>query len=153
MLDLDRTRSALAGAWTLQRWEIGFSDGRAPTLPFGPDATGLLVYSTDGWMNASIAAAHRPRLSAPSMRQAPVQEQCAAFASYFNYAGPFTLRIVDGAPHVVHQVRHSLNPNFVGTDQVRRITLEGADDLTLSADETVGQVVRSHRLIWRRAGR
>ena len=149
--DLDAVRQQLLGAWLLQRWAIEFSDGRAASLPFGADASGLIAYTADGWMNASIARGSRPVLSAPSVRQAPAAEQCAAFESYFNYAGPFTLRRVDGAAHVVHAVRFSLNPNMVGSEQVRRIQFDGDDRLTLSADEAVGGVVRQHRLEWRRA--
>ena len=149
--DLDSVRQQLLGAWLLQRWAIEFSDGRAASLPFGADASGLIAYTADGWMNASIARGSRPVLSAPSVRQAPAAEQCAAFESYFNYAGPFTLRRVDGATHVVHTVRFSLNPNMVSSEQVRRIQLDGDDRLTLSADEAVGDVVRQHRLEWRRA--
>ena len=149
--DLAAVRQRLLGAWLLHRWAIEFSDGRAASLPFGAGASGLIIYTADGWMNASIARAARPVLSAPSVRQAPAAEQCAAFESYFNYGGPFTLRLIDGAPHVVHSVRFSLNPNMVGSEQVRRIRFDGADRLTLSADEAVGGVVRQHRLEWRRA--
>jgi hypothetical protein len=148
---LASARAGLLGAWWLVRWAIEFSDGRPPSLPFGDGAQGLLVYSADGWMNASIARAARAPLSAPSVRQAPPAEQCAAFESYFNYAGPFSLRSIDGAPHVVHAVRLSLNPNAVGSEQVRRIGFDADGGLTLSADERTGGVVRRHRLEWRRA--
>ena len=148
--NLDDIRAQLLGAWTLARWGIDFSDGRAASFPFGADATGLIVYSAGGWMNASIARTGRTPLSASSVRKAPVAEQCAAFESYFNYAGPYSLRVIDGQAHVVHAVHFSLNPNFVGSQQVRRIHFEGADKLTLSADERVGDVLRQHRLDWRR---
>jgi hypothetical protein len=150
--DLEGVRRQLLGAWSLQRWQIGI-DGREPSLPFGPDASGLIVYSADGWMNATIARAGRPALSTASVRHAPAQEQCAAFESYFNYAGPFSLRAIDGVPHVLHEVRFSLNPGFVGTTQLRRIDFDGDRYLSLSADEPVGTGVRRHRLDWRRAPR
>ena len=149
---LDDIRAQLLGAWTLARWGIDFPDGRASSFPFGPDATGLIVYTADGWMNATIARAARAPLSTGSVRQAPTEQQCAAFESYFNYAGPFSLRLIDGLPHVVHAVQFSLNPNFVGSEQVRRIRFDGARRLTLSADERVGDVVRQHRLDWQRTG-
>ncbi len=149
--DLGVVRAQLLGAWLLRRWAISFDNGSADSLPFGADATGLITYTACGWMNASIARAARAPLSAPSVRQAPAAEQRAAFESYFNYAGPFALRLIGGAPHVVHSVRFSLNPNIVGTEQVRRIRLIGAHHLTLSADESAGGTVRAHRLEWRRA--
>lgn len=148
--DLDRVHEQLLGSWVLRRWQIDI-DGREPSLPFGADATGLIVYSADGWMNATIARAGRSPLSATSVRQVPSAEQCAAFESYFNYAGPFTVRAIDGVPHVLHEVRFALNPGFVGTQQLRRITFDGADRLSLSADEPVGTTVRHHRLDWARA--
>ena len=149
--NLDDIRAQLLGAWTLARWGVDFSDGRAASFPFGADAVGLIVYSADGWMNASIARTGRSPLSAASVRQAPVAEQCAAFESYFNYAGSFLLRVINGEPHVVHAVHFSLNQNFVGSEQVRRIRFDGADRLTLSADERVGDTLRQHRLDWQRA--
>ena len=47
--------NSLLGTWHLVRWDITYSDGRPASLPFGPDATGLILYSGDGTMNACIA--------------------------------------------------------------------------------------------------
>lgn len=142
----------LLGAWHLVRWEITYSDGRRPSLPFGPDATGLICYTHDGFMNACIARGNRARLSSQSVRSAPTEERLAAFESFFQYAGRYTLRSEAGRQQVVHSVTHSLNPNFVGTEQVRDVTLAEDGCLTLSgSDLRPGtQVTRQHRLIWRR---
>lgn len=142
----------LLGAWHLVRWDIGYSDGRAPTLPFGPDASGLISYTHDGVMNACIARAARPRLSSDSMRSAPVEERLAAFESFFQYAGTYRIRSQGGQQQVVHRVTHSLNPNFVGTEQVRDMTFSPDGRLTLSASDTVpgSTVARHHRLVWQR---
>ena len=142
----------LLGTWHLRRWEIAYSDGRAPTLPFGPDALGLIQYTADGWMSACIARAGRPPLSAESMRKLPSAEAVAAFESYFQYAGCYTLRVLEGRPQVVHQVTMSLNPNFVGSEQVRDMHFDADGRLTLSASDTVpgSDVARHHRLTWER---
>ncbi|MCI1191208.1 lipocalin-like domain-containing protein [Calidifontimicrobium sp. SYSU G02091] len=146
----------LLGSWRLVRWEIAYADGRARTLPYGADAQGLIVYGGDGVMSACIARAGRQRLSSDSARTAPEAERLAAFESYFHYAGPYTLRRGADLPtglQVVHRVEMALNPNFVGTEQVRNVAFDGHDVLTLSADDTVpgSAVVRHHRLVWRRA--
>jgi hypothetical protein len=144
----------LAGTWALQRWEIAYDDGRPTTCPFGAAATGLIMYTTDGWMSACIARAGRPPLSSESVRSAPAEQQIAAFGSYFQYAGRYALRPgpAPGARQVVHSVTHSLNPNFVGTEQVRDMRFDGPGRLTLSAADHVPgtQVLRQHRLIWQR---
>ena len=144
----------LVGTWRLARWDIRYDDGRAPTLPYGEDATGLIVYSSDGWMNACISRAQRPRLSSESVRSAPEAERLAAFESHFQYAGPYRLQTVDGRLQVVHRVTHALNPNFVGTEQVRNVDIDAEGVLTLSASDTLpgSGVARHHRLVWRKAG-
>lgn len=148
--------SMLLGSWHLEHWEIAYSDGRPSTLPFGLEATGLIVYTHDGHMSACIARAGRPALSGQSARTAPAGEQLAAFESYFHYAGRYHTREHEGRAQVVHEVSHALNPSFVGSQQVRDMTLDGKDRLTLSASDPLpGQpgVMRHHRLIWRRTGR
>jgi hypothetical protein len=149
---LGNSDNPLLGAWHLVRWEIGYSDGRAPTLPFGADASGLISYTHDGVMNACIARAARPRLSSDSTRTAPVAERLAAFESFFQYAGTYRIQHVGGRQQVVHRVSHSLNPNFVGTEQVRDMTFAPDGTLTLSASDTVpgSTVERHHRLVWQR---
>jgi hypothetical protein len=146
----------LQGSWRLVRWEIAYADGRPSTLPYGADAQGLIVYTADGIMSACIARAGRARLSSDSVRTAPEAECLAAFESYFQYAGAYALRRGTDLPtglQVVHHVEMALNPNFVGTEQVRNVAFDDEGVLTLSADDTVpgSGVVRHHRLIWTRA--
>ena len=145
----------LLGTWHLVRWEITYGDGRAPSLPFGADATGLICYTSDGSMNACIARAGRIRLSSDSVRSAPVAERLAAFESFFQYAGPYQIHGAPGRQQVVHTVTHSLNPNFVGTQQVRNMTFAADGQLTLSASDTVPgtTTARHHSLVWRRGDR
>ena len=144
---------ALQGVWHLHRWEITYDDGRPTTYPFGPDATGLIHYTQDGGMSACIARHSRPRLSSDSVRSAPRAEQMAAFESFFQYAGTFVTRVQDGKKQVVHNVTHALNPNFVGSQQIRNVALAPDGTLTLSASDLIPgtQSLRHHRLIWRRA--
>ena len=84
--------------------------------------------------------------------QTPVAERLAAFETFFQYAGRYHLQTVDGQQQVVHRVTHALNPNFVGTQQVRNVAFAGDGRLTLSASDTVPgtTVARHHRLVWQR---
>lgn len=143
----------LLGVWQLLRWEIAYDDGRPATYPYGADASGLILYTHDGAMSACIARAGRAPLSSASVRSAPQAQRLAAFESYFQYAGTYEIQPhPEGGQQVVHRVSHALNPNFVGTEQVRRMALGSDGTLTLSASDTVpgSQVLRHHRLIWRR---
>ena len=148
-MDDETLARALPGAWTLERWEIRYADGRPPGFPFGEAATGLLLYTPDGWMSAGIARAARPRFDSPSARHVPAERKRAAFDSYFHYQGRYRIR--DGC--VLHEVSDSLNPDFPGSTQLRKAALDG-DSLVLSAEDLLPgtTVTREHRLCWRRAG-
>ncbi len=143
----------LVGGWSLLRWEIAYEDGRAPSFPFGADATGVLVYSPDGCMNASISRAGRKPLSSASTRTAPVEERLAAFESFFSYGGRYRIESGADGQHVIHSVTQSLNPNFIGSEQRRKMDFAADGTLTLSAaDGAPGSgMQRYHRLIWKRA--
>ncbi|MCU0975501.1 MAG: lipocalin-like domain-containing protein [Steroidobacteraceae bacterium] len=135
----------LVGAWRLRRWETVYEDGRR-TEPFGPGVQGLIQYTADGWMSATIMAPGRAKLSRANPRNAPARERAAAFDSYFSYAGRW--RVNRGV--VRHDVTIALNPALVGTPQLRDAVLSGRT-LTLSAAEDVPGGRRVHRLVWRRA--
>jgi hypothetical protein len=138
---------SIVGAWHLVRWEVVYG-GEKRTLPFGPDATGLLTYTADGAMSACIMAAGRSAFSAPNPRDAPAEERARAYDGYFSYAG--TWRI--SGRRVLHDVTIALNPAMVGSTQVRDARRAGRR-LELSALETVRGVTRFHRLLWERPGR
>jgi len=138
------TQADIEGAWQLESWTIGYSDRDEITNPFGEEPSGLLMYTGDGWMSATICMPARDSLpeDVPYMKL-PDTVKASAFSSYFHYAGRF--RIIDG--DLVHSVTHSLNPNMVGTDQLRHAELDG-HTLVLSGKDRVGEVQRFHSLVW-----
>ena len=149
---MDKLSNPLLGTWHLVRWDITYGDGREPTLPYGDKATGMIAYTSDGFMSACIARSGRGKLSSASVRSAPEAERLAAFESYFQYAGSYEINGPVGQQQVTHRVTHSLNPNFVGTRQIRNMTFGADGGLTLSASDTLPgtDVARHHRLMWKR---
>jgi len=141
------SKEELAGTWELESWTIGYSDRDEYTYPYGEDPQGLLVYSSDGWMSASIARKDRALLPEDvGYRKLPDALKAEAFSSYFHYAGRY--RVSDG--DVVHYVTQSLNPNFPGTEQLRHAELDG-QTLVLSGKDQVAGVKRFHSLVWHRS--
>tara|TARA_R110002073_G_scaffold323263_2_gene500551 strand:- start:622 stop:1065 length:444 start_codon:yes stop_codon:yes gene_type:complete len=139
-------REKLIGTWKLVSWEISYSPDGAVTCPFGQNPEGILIYSPDGYMSANISQADRSRFNSASVRKASEVEKCMAFESNFSYAGPFKIE----EDHVIHRVDHALNPMMVGTIQRRH--MEFVDrSLILSAEETLGEKNRRHRLHWVKA--
>lgn len=140
------SKEQLCGTWDLESWTIGYSDRDDFTYPYGEDPQGLLLYTGDGWMSASICRSGRAGLPAEaSFRKLPEADRAAAFSSYFHYAGRY--RVVDG--DVIHDVAQSLNPNMAGTAQLRHAELDG-QTLVLSGKDEVGGATRFHSLVWHR---
>lgn len=141
------TAGDLVGAWALESWEIAYPASGRVTRPFGEDATGLIVYTPDGYMSAVLSRRDRGEFSTEIVPRAPAAEKLRAFDGYMHYAGRF--RVLDGVVH--HHVEYALNMSLIGTVQVREAELAGSR-LGLSADEVMaGGEVRQHRLRWRRA--
>jgi hypothetical protein len=138
------TKQDLLGAWQLESWTLGYEDEDELTLPFGEEPRGLLMYTEDDWMSAAIARQDRDALPQDvSFRKLPDALLADAYRGYFHYAGRF--RIVEG--NVVHYVAQSLNPNMVGTEQLRHAELDGAT-LALSGSDTFAGRTRFHSLVW-----
>jgi hypothetical protein len=140
------SKQDLIGAWQLESWTVGYSDRDGYASPFGEEPQGLLLYTADDWMSASIGRSDRHQLPEDvPFRKLPEEKLAQAYLSYFHYAGRY--RVVDG--DVVHYVTQSLNPNFVGTEQLRHAELDG-QTLVLSGRDQAGGVTRLHSLVWHR---
>jgi hypothetical protein len=137
----------LVGAWQLESWTIGYSNRDEFTTPFGEEPEGLLLYTTDGWMSASVGCAGRDRFpEGVSPRGSGEARRAEAYSTYFHYAGRY--RVADG--DVIHEVSQSLNPNFVGSAQLRHAELDGQTLVLSGKDESAG-ATRFHTLVWHRA--
>lgn len=136
----------LVGAWRLVSWETRYVDGRV-TRPFGRRPQGLLLYTPDGGMSASIATRDRRPFPTANPREAGVEERAQAFDSFFAYAGRYSVR----GTKVRHDVAIATNPALSGSRQVREARL-ARGRLELSAVERAGKAgERRHVLVWARA--
>ncbi len=136
----------IVGTWRLVSFEIRASDGRV-SYPYGPDATGYIIYGEDGYMSVAIAAAGRPNFDAGDLLGGSAEEQAETARTYISYCGAYEVRDAT----VVHLVRMSLFPNWVGTEQERFYELEG-DRLHLSTGPMLlGGREQRAQLIWERA--
>jgi hypothetical protein len=122
----------LVGTWRLRTWTSEGADGEQ--TPMGERPEGLLVYTADGTMIATMGRSGRPAIDGIDMHGGPVEQRLDAMSTFIAYYGTFR---VDGGD-VVHDVTMSLFPNWVGTSQRRHVTMSAdGDGLTLSADPFV----------------
>jgi quercetin dioxygenase-like cupin family protein len=136
----------VVGTWKLVSVTGTAPDGRKNDAPFGVNPTGELHYTANGRVMLMLSYGARPQLSVADRVTAPVAERAAAFATHFSYAGGYA--IADGK--VTHHIEVSSIQNWVGTDLVRVVKVEGRR-LTLTTPPLPGSGGgASNELVWER---
>ena len=134
----------IVGTWTLVGAAARSKD-QTYDSPFGMSPRGLLIYTSSGEMTAIISYGGRAPLSGDRV-SAPEAERAEAFATFFAYAGRYSV----SDRQLVHHVELASVENWVGTDLVRAMELDG-DRLTLRTPPlSVGGDARVTDLTWQR---
>jgi hypothetical protein len=135
-------RERLIGTWRLVSYETIEPGGRRGR-PYG-DADGRLSYDASGNMSGQVMRPHRARVG---LGDGQAQQVRAAYTGYIAYYG--TYEVAPDNQSVVHHVQGSLNPAWIGGDQIRSMRFDG-ERLILSADVAKGTIVVRHELTWER---
>ena len=134
------------GTWLLVSWETIYSDART-IFPMGEDAQGILIYSVDGYMSATLFRAARPQFTSGEMLTAEDAEKCAAWNSYFSYAGAYEWV----GEELVHHVSVSMYPNWVDEKQRRKVSMSGGRLVLETPPQRTRRGLQHSRVIWRKA--
>ena len=142
-------QETLIGSWTLQAFEISYSDGRESRYPFGKHPKGRIVYTSSGHMMALVcpetASSFEPARLEDGWK-ASKTEKAEAFDRSMSYSGRF--RIEDNT--VIHSVDLAQNPAIIGTEQKRNVHLSNSI-LSLSYSiETKSGATALLELLWRK---
>lgn len=141
---LDAADETLVGTWKIVSAQTIKSNGQRLDL-YGHHPAGLLTYTAGGRMFAIITTEGRKRSPVKDRFEMPPSEQVDAFSTVLAYAGTFTVE--NGK--VIHHVEVSSFENWVNTDQVRLLKLEGGR-LTLTSLNTIGGDQARTDLVWDR---
>jgi Lipocalin-like domain len=138
---------AVVGTWKLVSYVTETADGKR-TFPLGDDAVGMAIYLPNGRVSIQFMKRDRPKFASGDAWRGTLEEERAAFESYFAYAGRYTLDAQRST--VTHHLEISSTPNYVGTDLQRTFTLAG-NRLTLRTPPRMlaGQTSTS-TLVWER---
>lgn len=147
MTENEPSTASLVGTWTLKEAFVADRDGRRIGPAFGANPKGTIAYMPDGTMISVIADADQPRLSGDRL-SAPVEERARAFSSASAYAGCYRF---DGT-EVVHSVEICTNPNWVGTEVVRFVEINGDEAIYRTAPQPLGGIESVVCLVWKRRG-
>ncbi len=139
----------LIGTWKLVDWTVEIEGGRN-IKPFRGNATGLLTYTDEGRMIATLMRTDREPIGTRSLAEAEALERATAAAGYLSYAGAY--EVIGDEVH--HHVELSLFPDWVGGTQVRHIdwipTKDGVLHLELSTAPEPHERSAVNRLRWQR---
>lgn len=137
---------SLVGTWRLVEWNAAIG-GLPSARPFGGDPVGLLTYTADGRMSATLMRRHRSPLESATLAAATAEQRAAAASGYVAYAGSYE----QSGDVVDHHVEVSLFPDWVGGVQRRTISWQDGD-LILEATGTTADdgAAVVNRLRWRR---
>jgi len=135
-------KERLIGNWRLVSYVTTEPGGKRGT-PYG-DAAGRLMYDANGNMAGQVMRPGRARVE---LGEGSAQQVRAAYLGYIAYFG--TYEIAADGQSVVHHVDGSLNPAWVGGDQVRAMRFDG-DRLVLSAEVRKNGQTVMHSLTWER---
>lgn len=135
------------GTWRLISYRAVDESGTT-MYPMGPDAEGLIMYTADGYMSVHIQEAGRAAFGRDNIRAGTPEEYASAARSYLAYAGAYEVL----PEEILHVIRFSLFPNWVGTTLKRFYRFED-NRLTLStAPIDTGRRRVTLTLVWERAG-
>lgn len=134
----------ILGCWRLAAAYERKGDVVGPNPFLGESPTGYLHYLAGSRVAVTVALADRKPYSTANRRLAPMEELAASACTFDAYAGTFRFP----EPGIIaHHIEISTDQGDVGTDLVRRITLEG-DTLTLYPVLPEGEDMRW--LVWQR---
>lgn len=135
------------GTWRLEVYEFRFEDGTT-RRPFGDRPVGLIIYDARGNMAVQFSAPERKPFAAGIAERGTPEEKVEAFNTFRAYFGRYTFD--EAAQTVTHAVTQGSDPNYSGTNQVRRYSITG-DLLALETPvQSFGGRVGYGHLEWRR---
>ena len=133
-------KEKLIGGWRLKSWTAIAPDNKEQ-FPMGEKASGLIIYTADGYMSAIISNPDKP-LTENSISYNSMINGDGAFLSY---SGRYTVNDNKAS----HFVELSSVPQWVGTVQERHLSLT-ENTLTIHSETVHDGYTFKHTLIWER---
>ena len=109
----------LIGTWRLADWARVDADGkRTPALP---GVTGLINYTADGFMFATLMGPNRAPFAGGDPMGGTAEETHRAMSTGLSYCGRWRME----GDRLFHNVELSMFPNWVGAEMTRTTRFDG----------------------------
>ena len=122
--------TSLIGTWMLDACIVEFSDNRSPLYPFGHRPNGMIMYTSQGKMQALLSHEHRTAFQHTGLEmghRSTIPERAKAFSEYLSYGGTY----IATDNYIEHKVEYALNPSIIGTTLKRYYELSSPHTLVL----------------------
>lgn len=137
--------NSVAGTWKLVSADVRDEDGTVK-YPFGRDAVGMLVLTSDGYLCKQFGSAHRANLTVGDWVAATEAEVAAAASDYFAYCGTYEVE----RDELIYHLDQSLMPNWIGTAQRRTFILDGDTLTTTTPVLPIAGKQQTSTIVWQR---
>lgn len=138
-------KNQFIGTWKLVSCEFGGSEGEA-SYPFGREVRGILQYDKDGNMAAQLMRKGRASFASGDQFGGTAEEIKEAFEGYFAYFGRYEINQSEGT--VIHHIKGSSLPNWVGFDQVRSYAFSENRLILRSTPGRIDDNEQSGKFVW-----
>jgi hypothetical protein len=115
-------KDRLIGTWQLISVEGRLPDG-SRSYPYGQNPLGILIYDRNGNMAVQLMDRNRLPFKSADLKGGTAQEAKDALDGAAVYFGTYETEEQTGT--VCHHIQGSLFPNWIGTVQRRKATVEG----------------------------
>ena len=152
---LQTLNMALVGTWELASYYApSITDSEDIFYPLGRNAKGMIIYTADGYMAASLLRPGQSPYLTSDPGSASLNELAESSKRYLGYAGPYYLEESGERATVRHLMKLVNFPNWIGNVQTRVVDITG-DKLTLGLESVVEMagVRRNPLLVFVRAPR
>lgn len=136
------------GCWKLVSYEFRDPEGELlPISPWGDDPVGTIIMDDKNHFSAQIMRKNRPEFDSDS----PSSEVMKfAYAGYMAYFGTFEVNADEGI--LINRVEGSLNPDWVGTEQIRHFEFSYGQLVLRTPPMDTGKTQMTGTLVWEKAG-
>jgi len=145
-------KSRFIGTWRLKEMSLRGNDDKPVVFPNGKNAIGQLIYTQEDIMSAQIGDPDRDQHANNDYRYPSQEELKKNYSQFISYFGSY--EIFPAKRLVVHNIKMSLYPNWVGTKVKRYYEFRDGDNTLVlkatpikSGDNLVEPVLIWTRLI------
>ena len=136
----------IVGTWRLVSYWSKDENGNIG-YPLGENAVGYIMYTSDGYMSASMSSNNRPERSSNDLTGGTKEERVVEAETYITYCGTYEFH----RDRVIHNIEIALFPNRVGSSQIRYYKIKGSSIVLTTPPISIDNKPQICTIIWERA--